>query len=74
MHIKAKYWSYFSQYWSEKDIKKFSQNFIYPNYNKMIFTDECVFKGEKQRCRNSVHMKKSSNSLQCTQNEKWIYG
>ena len=30
---------------------EFSQNYIDSDYTKMIFTDECVFKGGKQRWR-----------------------
>ena len=35
----------------KKARKEFCQNFIDSNYSKMIFTDECVFKGGKQRSR-----------------------
>ena len=31
--------------------KEFCQNYIDSDYFKMIFTDECVFKGGKQRSR-----------------------
>ena len=31
--------------------KKFRQNYINSDYSKIIFTDECVFYGGKQRSR-----------------------
>ena len=34
-----------------KQERKFCQNYIDSDYSKMIFTDECVFKGGKQRSR-----------------------
>ena len=35
----------------KKARKEFCQNYIDSDYSKMIFTDECVFKGGKQRSR-----------------------
>ena len=35
----------------KKERIEFSQNYIDSDYTKMIFTDECVFKGGKQRWR-----------------------
>ena len=51
----------------KKARKEFFQNYIDSDYSKMIFTDECVFKGVKQRnrklCSDQVSYKVSSMKL-----------
>ena len=53
---------------------EFSQNYIDSDYTKMIFTDECVFKGGKQRWRKWCSNEEKYKIKQWNLSEKWMYG
>ena len=54
----------------KKARKEFCQNYIDSDYSKMIFTDECVFKGGKQRSRKWCSDQESIKSHQWSRNER----
>ena len=54
----------------KKARKEFWQNYIDSDYSKMIFTDECVFKGGKQNKENGVTIKKAIKSHRWSRNER----
>ena len=61
----------------KKTRKEFCQNYIDSDYSKIIFIDECVFKGGKQRSRkwwsDEENYRISSIKLKCKVNEwRWI--
>ena len=58
----------------KKARKEFCQNYIDSDYSKMIFTDKCVFKGEKQGSRNGVMIKKAIKDHQWRRNDWQMYG
>ena len=54
----------------KKSRKEFCEIYIDSDYSKMIFTDECVFKGENKQVENDVPIKKAIKSHWWSRNER----